>query len=58
MKENLWPDNLKNTKLSLFITDVYLYDIKKAGGKILMHVTSLKQFTEKLLNNGSFQVGI
>ena len=58
MKENLWPDNLKNTKLSLFITDVYIYDIKKAGGKILMHVTSYKQFTEKLLNNGSFQVGI
>ena len=40
MKENLWPENLKNTELSLFITDVYIYDIKKAGGKMLMHVSS------------------
>lgn len=38
-KENLWPDNLKN-KLLLFITDVYIYDIKKAGEKMLMHVSS------------------
>ena len=40
MKENLWPENLKNTELSLFITDVYIYYIKKAGGKMLMHVSS------------------
>ena len=40
MKEYLWPENLKNTELSLFITDVYIYDIKKAGGKMLMHVSS------------------
>lgn len=59
MKENLWPDNLKNTKLSLFITDVYAYDIKKAGGKMSNACIILKKkFTEKLLNNGSFQVGM